>query len=247
MGVLLVAVFSVNISSTRASFDLQARNELVPEVQIAQNYMLSKLREATYIYPYGTVLNLGTSASVKNPSSGSGSWTVGTDPIVAVVLPPRTLAATCALTSTIDNCYTFYAYFPVKRSDLVSATDLGSLGRPVADPLNDGSAWVLMEYRRTLGTQIPTSSAVAFGAPATDTKATVVLDYLQPVPLPQSGTNVLFSQSNDAMPQLPGITSITLNLASRRIFQGRTLNVPGADRYTVTVYPRNINKPTGPN
>lgn len=250
MSVVLLAVFNVNLSSTRASMSLQTRNDLLPETQIAQTYLLSKLREAAYVYPTATAFDLGTGPTVRNPRTGSGSWTVGTDAFVAVVLPPRSETPNCAVTAPAvpdtANCYTLHAYYPVLRSALTGSTTLSSGRRPSAEPLND-SAWVLMEYRRSFGKLTGT----VFPVPAANTtQGAMVMDYLLPVTLPQvsSVPDRLFSLTGDAGTQQVGRTAITVNLAAQRQVGGSpSVRVPGSGRSTVTVFPRNVGKGIGLN
>lgn len=251
MGVVLLAVFNVNLSSTRASMSLQTRNDLLPETQIAQTYMLSKLREAAYVYPTATAFDLGTDPTVRNPRTGSGAWTVGSDAFLAVVLPPRSGTPNCAATAPAvpdtANCYTLYAYYPVLRSVLTGSTTLSSGRRPAAEPLNDASTWVLMEYRRSFGKLTGSTFPVLS---ANTTQGTLVMDYLVPVTVPQV-TNVpdrLFSLARDTGIQQVGQTSITVNLAAQRQLGGSpSVRVPGSGRSTVTVFPRNVGKGVGLN
>lgn len=252
MGIVMTALVNVNISSTRASSALQTRNDLLPESQIAQNYVLSKIREATYVFPEGTTFNLGSDVTVQKPGTSGGSWTVGTDPIVAIVLPPTNTTPNCSASapSTPDtqNCYTFYAYYPVLRSSLTGSATLGSGLRPVTDVANDSSAWVLMEYRASYGkvTPLTTPDSVFTAAPGVSAQGRLVMDYLLPVT--GTGTDQLFDQANDAAgAQAVGNTSVTMNLAAQRVFTGQTIRLPSSGRYNVTVYPRNVGKNTVPN
>ncbi|GGR61757.1 prepilin-type N-terminal cleavage/methylation domain-containing protein [Deinococcus seoulensis] len=251
MSVVLLAVFNVNLSSTRASMSLQTRNDLLPETQIAQTYVLSRLRESAYVYPTGTTFDLGTDPTVKNPRTGLGAWTVGQDAFIAVVLPPRSETPNCALIAPAvpdtANCYTLYAYYPVLRSVLTGSTTLSSGRRPAAEPLNDASTWVLMEYRRSFGKLTGTVFPVPL---ANTTQGAMVMDYLLPVTLPQvsSVPDRLFSLTGDAGIQQVGRTAITVNLAAQRQVGGSpSVRVPGSGRSTVTVFPRNVGKGIGLN
>ena len=248
MLIVMAAVFNVNLTSTRATTLLQTRDDLIPETQLAQNYVKSKLTEAVYVFPVDTTFSLGSNATVKHPTTGTGSWTVGSDPIVAVVLPPTASAPSCPASppTTPDpvNCYTFYAYYPVKRSAL-TVSSLPSGLKPPADTVNDDSVWVLMEYRKSYGAQTP-AAAPSFTVPPADAapQAVAVMDYLLPVTIPQSSDSTLrlFDQESTDSPLL-GSTNVTLNLAAQRVIGGRTVRIPAAGRYSVRVYPRNIAKP----
>ena len=126
IGVMLAALLSLNLGTSRASAALQVRNDLMPELQVAQNYMAGKLREAVYVFPAGSSFVLATSGNTLKDPTGSYNWNIGTDPMVAFVVPPKTVSAgQCALatSSTASQyCYAFYAFYAIKRSDLVAAT-----------------------------------------------------------------------------------------------------------------------------
>ena len=89
-GVVTSALLSLNISTSQTSSLLNSRNDLLAETQLAQNYVAAKLREAAYVFPTGTALTLSAtnSYSTQKPGGTTSAWTVGTDPIVAVILPP---------------------------------------------------------------------------------------------------------------------------------------------------------------
>lgn len=268
IGIVMTAVLTLNVRTGSATSALQARAELTSETQIAQNYIAGKLRNAVYVYPYGTSAAVSyfqmasTGYSTFNPSaraglagSGNYNWRYGSgsgsDPFIAFILPPQATgnalsAGDCAAASTdtlrARNCYSFYAYYAVPRTLLVTGKTSSSTGidapdganRLSADPANDANVWVLMEYRsyfRTAGYSTSTSSGFTTGG-----MGRIVLDYVQPAA--QSGTDKLFvgAEGTASTP----VTSITINLAAQRQVGGQTVMVPARGRYSLTVYPRSI-------
>ncbi|MFC6660514.1 prepilin-type N-terminal cleavage/methylation domain-containing protein [Deinococcus multiflagellatus] len=65
--VVLFAASNLLISSSGSATNLQARNELLQEGQIAMNYIATNVREAAYVYPDGTTLNLGGGDTTRRP------------------------------------------------------------------------------------------------------------------------------------------------------------------------------------
>ncbi|BDP40184.1 prepilin-type N-terminal cleavage/methylation domain-containing protein [Deinococcus aetherius] len=245
VGLILTALLSLNLSTNRSASSLQVRNDLLAETQTAQNYVVGKLRDAAYVFPAGTTLVLGTSGgySTRKPgTTSSGTWTVGTDPIIAFVLPPRaTTPGTCSTSESTTTgpkfCYTFYAYYPVQRNVMTGSSGATGANNPGADATNDASAWVLMEYRRNYASITALSSSLASGI--SSGTGLMVLDYLRP---PASGEK-LFDQTDSTS---VGVSSVTLQLATQRL-GGQTVLVPATGRHSVTVYPRNVGKPVVPN
>ena len=81
LGLLLAAVVSVNVGTSRSAAGLQTRNDLQPELQIVQNYMASKLAQAAYVFPIGANIQMAsTGDTTKNYATGNYNWQVGTHP-----------------------------------------------------------------------------------------------------------------------------------------------------------------------
>lgn len=253
LGVVILAVVSdLLISSSRSASDLQGRNELLEESQIAQNYVVGQLREAVYVFAPGTNINLGTDATTWRP--GGSAWQVGSAawPVVAVVRPPQRIDRPCATPSGLEPqaCYQFLAYYPLPRDtwvDSVSGAD-----DPGADALN-GNRWVLVEYRAIYAAAPPQSTLGGTTyIPPTGGAARLLLDYVQPPALALPGTPPLFTLDNlrtaGAWTQAPGDIGVTVNLAASRRIAGRDVTVPGrgtdpaASVTTVVAVPRNVGK-----
>ncbi|WP_309569802.1 prepilin-type N-terminal cleavage/methylation domain-containing protein, partial [Deinococcus sp.] len=76
LGLVILAIASdLLISSSRTASDLQGRNDLLQESQIAQNYIVAQLREAVYVFPDGSDVNLGAAVTTARP--GGSAWRVG--------------------------------------------------------------------------------------------------------------------------------------------------------------------------
>ena len=144
LGVLMLAFTQIFGGSLRASSEINSRNELISEGQVAQQLIASRLQGAYYLYA-GTLQLTDSATTTNTVRSGAGqNWTIGTDPFVAMLVPPTSIG-TCQSGQT-QNCFTFYAYYPMLRSSLISAVPASS---PPADP-NNANTWVLMEYRANI-------------------------------------------------------------------------------------------------
>ncbi|WP_424949744.1 prepilin-type N-terminal cleavage/methylation domain-containing protein [Deinococcus sp.] len=251
LGIILAAVVYVNIGTVRASATLQARNEMLADSQMAQNYMASKLKQAAYVYVQGASVVMATSGKTTLNPNGSYKWVIGTDPIVAFIMPPKSgindpTATTSACPDTVtpatidnDNCYYFYAFYAIKRSDLVA--DTGALTRtnnPGVDGLNDPTSWVIMEYR---GRYQGTGYTLTGFTPGNTGR--LLLDYVAPVAAP---AQLFVTPAPVVGPQPVGTTSVTISLAVQRNVAGQIVQLPGVStdtptgRYTQTIYPRNV-------
>ncbi len=74
LGILMAAFTQVFSSSLRASAQINSRNELVSEGQIAQQIIASRLQSAYYIYPAGTTMQLtGSGSTAKNTVNGAST------------------------------------------------------------------------------------------------------------------------------------------------------------------------------
>lgn len=254
LGIILTAVVSVNIGTARAAAALQARNDLQPELQLTQNYMAGKLREAAYIFPVGANIQMSVNGATTAKPDGSQNWVVGNTaaPILAFIVPPKTVGTTpltnCAGASSqseiADRCYAFYAFYPMKRDAYVAAVT--GADDPGANSLNDATAWVLMEYRGYYSdAALNTNSGFLNSTTAipTGNRGRMLMDYL----LPTNATTPLFTEANApaaALSQSAGVTTVSMNLAASQNVVGQIVQVPAASTFSsLTVYPRNVGKP----
>jgi hypothetical protein len=176
---------------------------------------------------------------------------VGTDPIVAMLLPPE----------AGSNQYRFFAYFAMTRTAYQNNASANE--QLEVDNLNT-NALVLMEYRANIDSSLSLTtnqtcqvlaSNLADGTNTSDPSVTptnlplqpltgsrrgiVLVDYIQP------GTPVFTVPTTTGGASAP---SVSISLSFRKQVQGRTLLVNGASAsgLSVTVFPRNINA-TGSN
>ena len=262
---ILIIASDLLISSSRSASDLQGRNELLQESQIAQNYLVGQLREAVYVFPQGAAISLGVDYKTQSPLGGS-SWSVGAlgAPIVAFVRPPGLVPGApdplapgvigeCAVGLVINEpraCYRFMAYYPVLRS--VWMDGAAGSNRPAEDGVNSGR-WVLVEYRSIYPIPPTLSELAATGYARRGGEARLLLDYVQPPELTPPTLPALFAV-NDlragggggvAIPR-PGDTSVSVNLAVSRRIGRRDVTVPSRGSSglnsvtTVVVVPRNL-------
>ncbi|WP_019010626.1 PilW family protein [Deinococcus aquatilis] len=244
--IVMVAAFDLFTSSTKSAFNLQTRSELLAELQIAQNYLAAQVRDAVYVFPQGTTLNLGGGYTTEHPLDGT--WRVGDQavPVLAFIKPPEDTTKGCP--SNEDGCYKFYAYYPVLRSSWVSGAT--SYNDPGQDPQN-GNRWLLVEYHSNYRVPPQLASLASPYTPPAGGSGRLLLDYVQPTALALAGTPALFVQKDAPAPatvQSSGTVSVTLNFALSQQLRGSVLNLPGrsataapaATVRTVTVFPRNL-------
>lgn len=243
---VLFAASNLLTSSSRSATDLQGRNELLEESQIAQNYVAGQLREAAFVFPAGTTLNLGSGYTTQRPGTTGGTWVVGAaaTPIVAFVRSPR-VSGNCA--ADAEACYKFMAYYPVRRG--FWASNATGSNNPGPDPANAGR-WVLVEYRSNYATK-PSLAALGSNYTPPGGEGRLLLDYVRPASLAPAGTPALFTQTPDATPstpQEPGDVQVSVNLAISRQVGSASVTIPTAQPgsapeaavRTVTVAPRNL-------
>lgn len=252
--------------SLRASGEINARNELISEGQIAQQLIASRLQSAFYIYPAGRTLQLTTGGSTtpNTVRAGAGqNWTVGTDPFMAMIMPPRATGQcpdSDGGAGNPDACFVFYAYYPIVRSTFIASNPNIS---PPADAAN-ANVWLLMEYRANLLDGVNRSnqldsppSATTVSANAAGVHPTIrgrsgqmLVDYVQPQTFAGSPSYTVFRICDPAVstaqPNCPsGTTSTSPRLVdfNLRLLQHRGGKALGAPTNTAPlstrVYPRN--------
>jgi prepilin-type N-terminal cleavage/methylation domain-containing protein len=256
LGVLTLAFTQIFGGTLQASSQINSRNELISEGQIAQQIIAARLQGATYVYPTGTTLRLGSGVTTINSvRSGAGqNWVVGTDPIVAMVLPPTDIG-TCSAGSP-NACFTFYAYYPYQRGAYLGSS-LSNISKPTPDAANNNQ-WLLLEYRRNIidGVTRPTLTTVPPVSPATRANMvnwfnTIVANTANPTVRSGSGTlltdyvqpsNVAPTYTMFAVDTTSSLFNVTVNLRFLRMQGGRALRIPGNTTSTslgTRVYPRN--------
>jgi len=259
VGVVMAALATLNLGTSRATRSLQAQNEMLSEEQTTINYMAGKLREAAYVFPNGSSFQLASSGNTLKDPNGSYVWNIGTDPMVAFVIPPRTVEpGRCATESAKTSgdwaqyCYAFYAFYAIKRSDLTADTGANSrTNNPGPDPSNDTDAWVLMEYRGYYTTTVLGYPGSGYSNTLTNipgatsnggSSGRLLMDYL-----PKMDTPPALFVSPASGTQVAGQTTVVMNIAAQQLAggagNGGMIRVPNTGYTTLTVYPRNIGKP----
>lgn len=147
-----VVVLALNQSSQAARLH-QDSQALTEDLRAALGLMADYVNWALAIYPPGYTLTLnseqGQGYTVRNPRTGNGTWEVGRDPILALVLPPQDLSpnASCSSSQTA-GCFRFAAFYLLSRQDVVR--DANGASNPGPDPVNDPQARVLYLYQKVL-------------------------------------------------------------------------------------------------
>ncbi len=262
LGVAINDLLKVGVVTVAAA---GARSSVLQDGQMAQQIIAGRLSEAIYVYPKmssSTAAAVLTSSGITTQNtagpSGGQKWRVGTDPFMAMILPPRSPGATCTLSTVTDDdategntagCYRLFAYYAVRRDTLASST-LANSQKPPQDP-NNADKWVLMEYRASLndGTiaWTPTYDTLGNGsitnAPALNGTGTmfmgragrILTDYIKPA-------SVVFNIQT-APPVLPdtqpiGTVQFSFNVAQTAGGTTQTAN-PDADPLGGLIDPRN--------
>ncbi len=261
LGLILAAVFSVMQRSSTATGQLDVRNDLLSETQLAQNYMVSRLREAAYVFTpdsglTGVTATLAMNSSgytMYNPAQGNWVWRLGVDPIVAFVVPPKVVTpspngcdgapvnppagAGSNARYRANNCYAFYAFYAIPRGQITGGVPSKGIAAATGVDLlptnsaNNG-AWVLMEYRAYYTT---TGYSKLRGNIPTDGTSRILLDYV----LPTGSGEKLFTLTPRAADNV--VDNVLISLATQQTIGGTNIRVPGSSRYNVRVYPRNLN------
>lgn len=239
LGIVMTALASTFMSGSQATTLALSRAELQQETVNAEQLIASRVKEAYYVFPPGQTLVLGSSSANlrTNPLTGDATWTVGTHPILALILPPRNPALTCTA-STNDGCYRFFAYYPVKRSVWVAGSSGAS--NPGADAANDASSWVLVEYRDYYYERSPVGSTPTL--PPTDgSDANLLSDYIAPTNT--AGATYTMFNYLPGTAATTGVTGVRISLATGRVVNGKLTRLPDATgTYNMTVYPLNLGR-----
>lgn len=239
LGVVMLALSNTFLSSSRVTTLSAARAELQQETVNAQQLIASRAKEAWHLFPPNTSLVLNNTPLRRKPGTSNASWTVGTDPILAMILPPRIPALACA-TATNDGCYRFFAYYPVLRSVWVAGTSGAS--NPGPDAVNDTSTWVLAEYRDYYYESNPVTTAPSALTlpPIADSDANLLSDYIMPT---TTGATYNMFTYVPATAATTGVTGVNISLATGRVVNGKLTRLPGATgTYNLSVYPLNLGK-----
>lgn len=154
MSVILLLVSQYFSGSIKDSEKLMSDAELYKEAQIAQQILAGRIQEAIYVWPSGSHIQLSKAGKTTQNTllrRKSQSWLVVKQPFLALILPPEQphyhlARPTGCQRDHLEACYRFFAYFAMRRQDLLKAS---KGAKPPADEINK-DAWVLMQYRANL-------------------------------------------------------------------------------------------------
>ncbi len=265
--IILIIAAQGFVGSTQTVVQVSSQSDLLEENRIAGQMIADSVTRAVYVYPPGSKVKIAaaSNALVKDPKSGTTTFTVGTSPIVAYLEAP---------TASSPNI-TFVAYYAVLRGDVYTYTAPGGVegvNNPGKDPAND-SDWLLYEYRQPL--LVPTLNAT-LNPPDGSTTTTVgnvpgatpvlLTDYVAPdgfsmtdavcrnqdgFIVDTSGNNIPLDGNNNLAPnagQVPGcpttaftgylasVNRATLNITTRITRAGRT----SSSTLSFAIAPRNL-------
>lgn len=225
LGVLGAAFVQIFGTTMHATGRINAENRLLSEAQIAEQIIASKVMVAWYVYPAGTDLKFNGGATVYNALADSSHWVVGSDPVLAMILPPEDPQDVCFAGLSTDGCYQLLAYYAFPRSHYqASVSDSQKLQD---DPRNDDT-WVIMEFRANMYGFEPDDTCSNIPVPNgeyTGRSGRLLIEYVQPET--ESPTYKIFS----VQPQ----GQVELRLRTRKVVAGTTLRVPGASRPPLTL------------
>jgi len=271
---IMVGILSIIAQSFRVGGQEVARSfavtDMSEDTRLAGQLMADEVARAVYVYPPGAVITLGGGYTTEKPSvvyrsDGTtvaatlprSQWTVGTDPILAMLVPPMTVG-TCNSTNE-SNCLYFVAYYPVERSGVVAgATGANNENNPGADPLNS-SNWVLYELRNRLDSAtLATGTAAGYDLPALTYTGSGIRGYILADHIDAGGFKINFGAATDTFCRnkdgspvdcntSPGLSLNALATVIRGNFSLQSAiargNLPGkvkSQRYDYAIGPRNL-------
>ncbi len=158
LGAIMVSFFAIVGNTLDSSRSLSARNDIIQDAQVAQQLINARIQEACYVYTSGTVQMAASGYTTKRSalSASNWTWTVGVDPIIAMILPPNPSEPTPGGLAQ-NQRYRFFAYYPVQRQDYIN--NAASSLDPELSPAN-GSGWMMMQYFKFLDTRGTTVNAI---------------------------------------------------------------------------------------
>jgi prepilin-type N-terminal cleavage/methylation domain-containing protein len=227
LGVIMVAFFRIVGSTIDSSNELNQRNDLIQDAQVAQQIVTAKIQEACYIYPNGQVINLGNGYT-RQRSVGTGApspnWTVGTHPILAMLLKPDPNA-----TGTNVGLNRFVAYYPVLRSTWV--TSASESQNPGDDSANRNN-WILVQLQAfvpaatwTGTTCAPNAAAVSTWITGSTSQGRMLVDNVQPTNATSTNYADMFTTTLGTPPAPP---NVTFRIKYQRDLRVRSSSTSGA-------------------
>lgn len=148
--VLFTVVARAMSSGGKGLATIISNSELLEDTRYAGEIIYSSLQNAVYVYPPQTELRLNRNADyhTENPRTSNSEWLIGSDPIIAMIVAPKTGTTTCP--ADPNACLTFVAYYTVNRSNVTSNAGLTYAGGSLPFDSANPDALMLFEYRKTL-------------------------------------------------------------------------------------------------
>ncbi|MDX2005809.1 MAG: type II secretion system protein [Meiothermus sp.] len=259
-GVLLIVVTNGIQSASSSTRMIQTQQLLTEDLRTSGNLISDELSQAYHIYPPGAEITLNsTSTYTVTNFDGSNVWTVGTDPIIAAILPPEDLTRADLCATDNSGCLRLVAYYPLLRSTVTASTS----GTPEFignDPQNT-NVWTVFRYMTYLssGKFSDASSSLKVAAPSfSGSRGELLADYIQPTSgftVDWSGAGgskclVVTTDANGVKSTNPRATCPTtgnLESVTEMVFQlrgqmtrGTAVLVPGAGPLVFRGTPRNL-------
>lgn len=138
---------------------ITAQQELLEDIRSAGGLLSDQLAQAVYVYPPGASITFGFDPNkpiadwywtIKPKSNNSNTWLVGTDPIVAFILPPEDSSQRNQCTPTTlakdrdpKGCLRFVAFYAIERENVIK--NAPSSIRPENNAKNSEN-WVLYYF-----------------------------------------------------------------------------------------------------
>ena len=159
VGLLVLATITSylrnSISTVNFSYSSQI---LLEDLRVSGNYISDIANKAVYIFPPGSTITLNSGGySTKNPIDSTNKWTIGnTTPMVAMLLPPEDISnkpaiPVCSNASggITTGCPKFFAFYAVKRSEVMKASGATGAERPNEDS-RVPNAWTIYTYQAAI-------------------------------------------------------------------------------------------------
>lgn len=139
MGLILTCLTPLVVQGLDHAQRFEQQSRVAANSSRGLEILQSRVREACYIWPPGSTLELGSSPSTRNTTGprATSIWKQG-DLFLALLLPP-------AIPGQDPQ---FLAYYPMLRSHYLRHFSGSNALQP--QPSSDNQTWVLLEYRRNL-------------------------------------------------------------------------------------------------
>jgi hypothetical protein len=236
------------------------QQELLEDVRTAGAFLSDRFARAAYVYPPGTTITLGTANDywARKPKSSSNNWQIGSDPMVAFILPPENpaVAKQCLtnLASDPDGCLRFVAFFMLERSHVLANAPASV--RPDTNEQSN-SDWVLYYFSCPMidaacgngpWNAVPDSKSVKLlPTQFAGSSAQFVADYINPAAFSLSFGCAMDSNrvtlnatcNSGSLKSIDTAATVELTLQSRINRGGRTTLVPNP-HLTIRASARNL-------